>query len=197
VTGIIVSAGAYLYPTVYPPGTTSITVPTDSTSVVMYLQAAGGAGGERDDIEGSGGGGGGFATLSRNVLSGEWGTTLTCTVGAGAVLTNGGNTTLSGTLNGSSVNVTCNGGTKGTAFSDGYGGSATGGDTNVSGQDGYGFVQIPFDERAPGFGGKAGGDGSESPLQGYVLAPGDGADGRLTGEGIAGFDGYIAVLWSY
>jgi hypothetical protein len=166
-------------------------------SGTFYVQAAGGASGERADIEGSGGGGGGFSTITRSVLSGEWGTSLTCSIGAGAVATNGGNSTLSGTLNGGSISVTCNGGQKGQTLADGTGGSATGGDTNVAGQDGYGFVATPVDERAPGFGGKAGGDGQEGAIYGTPLSPGDGADGRLTGEGIAGFDGYIKVWWSF
>jgi hypothetical protein len=196
-TGILIDYAVYSAEVFYMPGATSITVPDKAVSGTFYIQAAGGASGERDEIEGSGGGGGGFSIITRNVLSGEWGTNLTCTVGAGAVATNGGNTTLSGTLNGSAINITCNGGQKGQNFFDGIGGSATGGDTNIAGQSGYGFVAAPFDERAPGFGGKAGGDGQAGAVYGTPFSPGDGADGRLLGEGIAGASGYIKIWWSF
>lgn len=174
----------------------SVTVPNDVTQVQVWLQAAGGAGAERSGIAGSAGGGGGFATLTRSVLSGEWGTTLTLAVGAGSLGANGGATTLSGTLNGSSVSVTCNGGNKGTASADGTGGTASGGDSNVSGYDGTGYVASPPDERVQGIGGAGGGDGVSGALSSVRGDYGAGSDGALTGEGLPGGPGYAKFIWS-
>lgn len=177
----------------YLPGDTSITVPDNATSVRLWLQAAGGSGKGRDYVDGSAGGGGGFSYLERAVLSGEWGTTLTITVGAGISGSAGGNTTLSGTLNGGSVSVTANGGGAGTTLADGTGGSASGGDTNISGTSGSGFVATPPDERFPGTPGLAGGNGFDGALSAPFQAPGDG--GFASSDDIAGFDGYILAVW--
>lgn len=184
----------------------SVTVPNDVTQVQVWLQAAGGAGAERSDIAGSAGGGGGFANLSRSVLVGEWGTTLTLAVGAGSLGANGGATTLSGTLNGASVSVTCNGGNKGTAGADGTGGTAIDGTLDpplpgdtlflVSGYDGTGYVASPPDERVQGIGGAGGGDGVSGALSSVRGDYGAGSDGALTGEGLPGGPGYAKFIWS-
>lgn len=174
----------------------SVTIPNDVTQVQIWLQAAGGAGSERSGVAGSGGGGGGFATLTRSVLSGEWGTTLSLAVGAAALASNGGSTTLSGTLNGSAVSVTCNGGNKGSASADGTGGTASGGDSNVSGYDGSGYVASPPDERVAGIGGAGGGDGVSGALSSGRGDYGAGSDGALVGDGVPGGPGYAKFIWS-
>ena len=174
---------------VYRPGDTSITVPDGTSYVRLWVQAAGGGGKGRAYVDGAAGGGGGFAYLERAVLSGEWLSTLTIAVGAGVAGTAGGNTTLSGTLNGAAVSVTANGGGAGTAFVDGSGGSASGGDTNISGTSGFGYVATPPDERFPGTPGEAGGSGFAGALDAPFQAPGDG--GFASSVDTAGFGGYI------
>lgn len=179
---------------VYRPGDTSITVPDGASNVRLWVQAAGGGGKGRDYVDGSAGGGGGFAYLERAVLSGEWLSTLTIAVGAGVAGAAGGNSTLSGTLNGAAVSVTANGGEAGTTLVDGAGGSASGGDTNISGTSGSGFIASPPDERFPGTPGEAGGSGFDGALDASFQAPGDG--GFASSEDTAGFDGYIIAVWS-
>ncbi len=176
----------------YPAGTTSIVVP-QCGEITIHLQAAGGSGNTRAGVEGAAGGGGGYALIKRTVLSTEVGTSLTVTVGAGVSDAAGGNTTLSGTLNGSSVSVTCNGGTKGTASADGLGGSASGGDVNIAGEDGYNFSADPGNEQAgiPGQGGGRGQPGSLVPI-GFG-APGCGGNGSTASPDIPGEDGVIVV----
>ena len=178
----------------YNPGTTTIAIPSGATNVQLWLQAAGGSGFGRAVIDGSAGGGGGYAYLTRPVLSGEWGANLTVSIGAGSANNNGGNTTLSGTLNGAAVSVTCNGGTKGTNLADGLGGSATGGDTNIAGTDATGFVATPPGEEAPGVYGRAGGLDQPGAWFTQPYAPGDG--GYASSSSVAGWDGYIIAVWS-
>lgn len=187
-------AQVYSTQQVYRPGDTSITVPDGASNVRLWVQGAGGGGKGRAYVDGSAGGGGGFAYLERAVLSGEWLTTLTIAVGAGAAGVAGGNTTLSGTLNGASVSVTANGGGAGTTLVDGTGGSASGGDTNINGASGSGFVVSPPDERFPGTPGDAGGSGFAGSLDAPFQAPGDG--GFASSVDTAGFDGYIVAVWS-
>lgn len=179
---------------VYRPGDTTITIPDGASGVKLWVQAAGGSGKGRWPVDGSAGGGGGFAYLERAILSGEWNTTLTIAVGAGAAGAAGGNSTLSGTLNGGSVSVTANGGGAGTTSVDGTGGSATGGDTNISGTSGSGFVASPPGEEQPGQPGLAGGSGFDGAIDYAFQAPGDG--GFASQTDIAGFDGYIVAVWS-
>lgn len=181
---------------VYNTGTTSITIPTNATYVYVVLQAAGGSSkGRVSPVDGSAGGGGGYATIGRAVLSGEWGTNLTVAIGAGSAGNNGGNTTLSGTLNGSAVSVTCNGGTKGTTLVDGSGGSASGGDVNISGENGYGYVAGPPGDEQPGTPGR-GGCWDQPTGFGYDFF-GAGCGGIASNVDEPGFDGLIAIQWSY
>ena len=180
----------------YPAGTTSITIP-ECSNIVIHLQAAGGSGNTRSGTEGSAGGGGGYARLERPVLVSEIGTTLTVTVGAGVSDAAGGDTTLSGTLNGAAVSVTCYGGTKGGPGADGTGGTASGGDVNIAGEDGYGYVAGPVGEEVPGTPGQGGGRGQPGSLVPVGFgAPGCGGNGSLTTPDIPGEDGLIVVYWS-
>lgn len=179
----------------YQAGTTSITIP-ECSNIVIHLQAAGGSGNTRAGTDGSAGGGGGYARLERPVLVSEIGTTLTVTVGAGVSDAAGGNTTLSGTLNGAAVSVTCYGGTKGGPGGDGFGGGASGGDVNISGEDGYNFSAEPgfLQPGIPGQGGGRGQPGSLIPI-GFG-ASGCGGNGSVTSPDIPGEDGLIVVYWS-
>ena len=181
----------------YLPGTTSISIPTNTTSVEIWLQAAGGSSKGRTSppIDGSAGGGGGYSKITRNILSGEWGTNLTVAIGTGSAGNNGGNTTLSGTLNGSAVSVTCNGGIKGTTLVDGAGGTASGGDTNISGESGFGFIASPPGDEAPGTPGRGGCWDQPGAVNYEFRGPGEGGIASSADE--PGFDGFIIVLWSY
>lgn len=179
----------------YLPGTTSISIPTNTTSVEIWLQAAGGSSKGRAVIDGSAGGGGGYSKITRNILSGEWGTNLTVAIGTGSAGNNGGNTTLSGTLNGSAVSVTCNGGVKGTTLVDGAGGTASGGDTNITGESGYGYVVGPPGDEAPGTPGRGGCWDQPGAVNYEFRGPGEGGIASSADE--PGFDGLIIVLWSY
>ena len=193
--GVVLASSFANQGEVYNAGTTSITIPSGATYVQAYLQAAGGSSfGRVTPVDGSAGGGGGFAAIGRAVLSGEWGANLTVAIGAGSAGNNGGNTTLSGTLNGGAVSVTANGGVKGTSLADGAGGTATGGDSNVAGTAGSGYVAGPPGDEAPGVPGKAGGLDQPGAISGSVYGPGDGGIASSVNE--PGADGYLRVVWS-
>lgn len=177
------------------PGTTSVTIPSNATGALFILQAAGGSSKGRAGVDGSAGGGGAYAILDRAILAGEQGTSLTVAVGAGSAGNNGGNTTLSGTLNGSSVSVTCNGGLKGTTLADGAGGTASGGDTNISGESGYGYVAGPPGEEAPGTPGRGGCYDQPTGWAYDIPGTGPGSGGIASVSDEPGFDGFIDILW--
>lgn len=172
----------------------SVTVPDGVTCFQAWVQGAGGGGRERADVAGSGGGGGGFVYFYSDVLEAEWGTSLTLYVGGGGLSSDGREATITGTLNGVAFSLYAGGGNAGTLSVDGTGGSASGGTTNIVGQNGYGYVASPADERAQGFGGAAGGDGQDLIEGGY----GAGSNGSLpfpSGVLEPGEDGYIAIEW--
>ena len=191
----IVMANATSRGETYLPGTTSIAIPSNTTSVEIWLQAAGGSSKGGAGVDGSAGGGGGYSKISRAILSGEWGTNLTVAIGAGSAGNNGGNTTVTGTLNGAAVSVTCNGGIKGTALFDGAGGTASGGDTNISGESGSGYVAGPPGEEQPGIPGRGGCYDQPGAINYSFRGPGEGGIASSTDE--PGLDGFIIVLWSY
>lgn len=175
------------------PGTTSLTIPSDATGALFILQAAGGSSKGRAGVDGSAGGGGAYAVLDRDILVGERGTTLTVAVGVGSAGNNGGNTTLSGTLNGTAVSVTCNGGVKGTTLSDGAGGTASGGDTNISGESGSGYVIGPPGEEAPGTPGRGGCYNQPTGWAYEFRGPGEGGIASSVDE--PGLNGFLEVYW--
>ena len=163
----------------------SVTVPDDVSRLAAWVQGAGGAGAEfYDSLTAQnwdyGGGGGGFVYFDTPVLSSEWGTSITVTVGAAVASGNGQSSTVSGTLDGASFTLTGGGGGKSLPAT---GGTASGGTTNIDGGDG--IAAIPSDSQQ-GSAGLAGGDGF------------DGADfGGTGGLGVAtGFDGYVVLIWS-
>jgi gliding motility-associated-like protein len=140
------------------------TVPCDVTAITIEIYGGGGGGGGRgggsnggiyDSRGGGGGGGGGYTTITINVTPGS---SFNYTIGAGGCGgsgqpdgqdgdngTNGGTTTFSGTSSGGTpVNLSANGGARGTggdgsegsAGSGGAAGTASGGSTNTSGTAG-------------------------------------------------------------
>ena len=139
-------------------------VPCDVTAITIEIYGGGGGGGGRgggsnggfyDSRGGGGGGGGGYTTITINVTPGS---SFNYSIGAGGCGgsgqpdgsdgdngTNGGNTTFTGTSSGgTSINLSANGGARGTggdgsegaAGSGGAAGTASGGSTNTSGTAG-------------------------------------------------------------
>lgn len=184
-------------------GSYQFTVPAGARYIGAWVQAAGGSGKGRDGVDGSAGGGGGFSFFEKEVIESDWSANLTITVGVGAANTNGGNSSITGTLNGSSITVTAVGGNRGTSLADGTGGSASGGDTNLSGEDGYGYIVSPFDERAPGTPGRSGGqynNGASDPFPGIdsyaVVGPGHGGiASQPAGDDQPGYNGSVILKW--
>lgn len=170
-------------------GTTSLTIPTGATGYEIWVLGGGGGGGRTSLGEGGGGGGGGVAYRSGSILSGEWGASITRSVGAAGAsetlaasndATAGGNSTLSATLGGVSVSMTGNGGDGTTGIAGAFGGSASGGSSNTSGSPGtFGEEGFPGDGGAPGI--DIGGSG-----QGFGSA----------GEGGVAYSGRIRVTFT-
>lgn len=162
----------------------SVTVPSDVTRLMAWVQGAGGAGRQYyspvtlsfwDD----GGGGGGFVYFDRAVLSSEWGTSLTVTVGSAVASAVGQSSTVSGTLNGSSFTLTGGGGGKAIT---GIGGTASGGTTNVNG---FAGENANPGDATPGVAGLAGGWGQDAIEQG-----GNGGLGVTLAQ-----NGYVVLMW--
>jgi hypothetical protein len=177
------------------PGSYSVTIDRGTRFLRAWVQAAGGSGKGRTSppIDGSAGGGGGYAFIARDVQSTEWGNSLTIVVGAGSAGNNGGNSTFSGTVGGGAVSVTCNGGTKGTTLVDGAGGSASGGDTNISGESGFGFIAGPPGDEAPGTPGRGGGFNQLGAINYELRGPGEGGFASSADE--PGQAGYVILRW--
>ena len=116
-----------------PVGTTAINITLDSAS------AGGGRNSSLGSLDAEGGGGGARVTITRPVLQSEWGTNVAYVAGAPGVSatvrgnngTDGGNSSVTATVNGGAINPVAGGG-KGA----GTGGTATGGDTNAPGSAG-------------------------------------------------------------
>jgi len=154
----------------------SVSVPDGVSCFQAWVQAAGGAG-QTFPPQTGGGGGGGFVYFYSDVLEAEWGTSITLAVGAAAAGASGGNSTVTGTLNGSAFSLTANGGSN-----SGTGGTASGGATNISGTNGS---ALDPEEDTDAEAGIAGGD--EQDLVEY------GGNGGLSSAMAA--DGYIAIEW--
>lgn len=173
---------------------TTLTIPTGVSGCAILAQGAGGAGGSNAG-GGGGGGSGGEAYKDYEVLEAEWGTNLTIAVGQGAVASNGGNTTVDGTLGGATITqLKGSGGVKASGTTGGAGGAASGGDTNTSGGDGE-----------DGDGGGANGAGGTPPqavnlsqhIQNDTLLRGTGGIGKNSGTTNRGKHGAIVVAWKY
>lgn len=157
------------------PGDHGIVVPEGATQVVITADGAGGGGSDR----GAGGGARSIKTIA--IDPADWGAVILYTVGAhgigeavnvtGGVMTDGGNSTVTGTLAAGSIAMTAHGGHKGTNTA-GAGGTASGGDTNTSGSNGGG---------PDGGAGASGADSNLTPGGGGDLQT-DGGDGSVTFE---------------
>lgn len=170
------------------PGTWGVPVPEGTTSVTITADGGGGGGsGERAHESGGDGGGGGARCIKTIAIDPtDWGKIITFTVGAGGIGdaqslhtdTDGGDSTVTGTLVAGAINMFAGGGQAG---SNGHaGGTATGGDTNTPGSGADG-----------GDGGTA---GSGAVDQGWQKGETPGAGGH---EGCDGGDGRVTFDWVY
>lgn len=162
----------------------TVTIPSDVTRLYAWVQGAGGAGFQSYHAPTMqywdyGGGGGGFVYFESAVSAGDWGASLTVTVGAAVAAGNGQASTVSGTLDGTAFTLTGGGGGKSLPA---LGGTASGGTTNIDG--GAGIAAIPGDG-TQGSAGAAGGDGQD----GVEFGGGGGL-----GDALA-FDGYVVLMW--
>jgi gliding motility-associated-like protein len=179
------------------------TVPCDVTSITVQIYGGGGGGGGRgggsnggfyDSRGGGGGGGGGYSTITINVTPGS---SFNYTIGAGGCGggeggdgddgdngTNGTGSTFTGTTSGGTpVNLSANGGARGTGGdgtegspgSGGAAGTASGGSTNTNGTAGVN-----------GSGGNGGNGGAGAGPAGGAGGVGNGAAGAAYGGGGAG-----------
>lgn len=123
-------------------GAGSVTVPSGATRAVIYA-LGGGGGGARTASSRFGGGNGAICVSDISVASGQWGTTLSYTVGAAGVgrVSSAGNGTAGGattvTHAGLGVSISAGGGGGGTTTANGSGGTASGGSvSNTNGSAG-------------------------------------------------------------
>lgn len=173
---------------VYSNGSSQILVHSGFNYVDICAVGGGGAGRR------GGGGAGGVATKTYRVLESEWGTFLTCSVGAAVVSANGLPTTVTGTLNGAAITELKGfGGDRGGLVSGGLGGSFSGGDAvewptmNLAGGDGTEYT----DAANPGLGG----DTADILLyQAGNHTIGFGGDGDVS-AGANGFAGNVYLRW--
>lgn len=162
----------------------SYVIPNRARNLVVELWGAGGGGGGcafNDGFNGGGGGGGGYSKITKALTTSDWQKSISFTIANGGAVGNnvlnapgvgGGNagqSTASVTgFSFGSFTLTCNGGTGGggaDSFSDGTpgtGGTASGGDTNLTGIAGgqsnvwdAGYPAIILANNA-GFGGNGG-----------------------------------------
>jgi hypothetical protein len=172
------------------------TKPVGLKYIIAEVQGAGGNG-----AGGSGGGGGGGAYEKKVIAAASLGTTETVTIGAGGVGT--GNTSF-GTL------VVSPNGANASGTSRGVGGSATGGDLNISGGNGKDSQSTAGGAGGGSFYGNGGEGGSATPSNitavdgqpayGYGGGGGGGgsaADGSPTGAAGSGTEGIVIVTEYY
>lgn len=120
------------------------TIPSGAGHLVIEDCGAGGAGGSGSGNFGSGGGSGGYVTKTYTIAVGDYGKTLTYTVGAAGVgfnNSNGTNGSASTVVNNTfttAVNFSAGGGFGGdtSGVGPGNGGAASGGTTNTAGNAG-------------------------------------------------------------
>lgn len=130
-TGQII-AGSFNFQPFTTTGTTTWSVPAYVYKLKVTVVGGGGGGGTSGSTIGGGGGGGGGAIKIIPVNPGD---VCTITVGSGGAAGSAGS--LSRFVVGS-YTITCNGGNPGSGGAAGIGGTATGGDLNISGASGQG-----------------------------------------------------------
>lgn len=155
------------------------------TKVELWAIGAGGPGRK------GGGGGAGVAYKEYSILESEWGNTLTISIGASVAGSNGGNTTVNGTLGGSAITELkgFGGGRAGAGTGGGAGGTASGGTTNTTGEDG---TEGDTETEVWGIGGKIL-DPTELNIT-TATTFGAGGGGAASGETV-GYGGAIIAKW--
>lgn len=188
------------------PGTYTITVPSDKTSMRVTLIGAGGAGGGNTNMYDTGGGGGGGGGVTTATFTGLTpGATYTLTVGAGGVPTNsgtnqpsgaGGHTYISGLTSANNGGQGGRNSQRAEAVAGGAGGTGTSAN-GAAGQSspqngGWDTGEAPLNPGGAGgnsaFGaGGAGGVGTNAPgSNGSGYGGGGGGAGQTTGSYLPG-----------
>lgn len=176
----------------------SVQVPENISQIWLRAQGAGGAGKVGTGSASgkfAGGGGGAMVELYKEITSSSWGNTVTFAIGAGVDGANGGDTSVSVTLEGVLYSLQANGGTRarqlGIGVTPGAGGTGSGGTTNQSGLNGS--ASIPPPDSEPGLAGDPGwglyNEGGDPP----PVPEGMGGAGSYP-DG-AGEDGSFQIEW--
>lgn len=179
----------------YDSGSFDETVPVGATSVTIRVYGPGGGNGADNPVSTGGGGGGYSEKTAIAIVSGDWGTTLSWGAGTGGAAgyynVNDGNidgetpggSFVTATLTNWSGSMTADGGQGGITSNDALpvsGGTAAGGDTNTTGDNGTGSVGGA--NNGPG-GGAAASHNSSGNAPGGGAGPGlfytQGANGRV------------------
>lgn len=169
----------------------TLAIPRGAFQVVIEGYGGGGGGsGKLGSGEGSGGCGGSYFKITRAILTTEWGTNLTYSVGdggLGATSNNGASgktTTVSGTLNGGAITCATNQSQGGNVNpgNDATGGVPTGGDINTTAT-----TVLQTDHNGGTAAGPAGGAGGATGNPGGVgTIPGGGGAGNSGGGNVGG-----------
>lgn len=168
-----------------------VDIPYGFSRVKIWAIGAGGSG--KSGAVCAGGGAGGVAVKTYTILDTEWNTTLTVSYGTGAYDANGGDSTVDGTMNGSTITQLKGGGggKAGTPSvgSGGAAGSASGGDNNYPGEAGQ---EYDSENDICGLGGVI--DVAAGSLFGGPSTTGAGGNGDPSFQQ-GGFDGAVIFEW--
>lgn len=167
-------------------GSGSVSVPAGASNLTVKVVGGGGGGGTGhsgvDPGGGGGGGSGGLSPVTRSISSGDWGGSLSYSVGAGAAFGGVGNTSSSGgSVASGSVATSATGGLPG---ANGAGGGGAGGSGGIPGG-------------ATGNGGStgSGGSGAAGP-NGDGQGAGGNGQSSSGGGGTGGVNGEVIFQWS-
>lgn len=175
-------------------------VPSNISQLWLRTQGAGGAGklGTAGASGKDGGGsGGGIAEYRADITSASWGNTITITIGHGSTGGDGGDTTVTVTLEGVPLTIIGTGGGRARQVAGNIlvnpAGTGIGGTTNVSGIGGT--VNTPED---PSTAGEAGwsvfqASGDPPPVAGLEDANSGFGGAGLSGS--SGYDGFCQIEW--
>ena len=186
------------------PGSSTLTIPTNVSSITVQAWGGGGGGSKGyTGLKGTGGGGGGYASATLNVNPGDVITIVVGAGGTGATSSGNGNDGESSTVSLNANVLTASGGTGGISTSAPSGTGGTGGTGSFSGTwtgqashcGGYGATLSSPAQASPG-GGAGGGAGSTAngknaggSTSNCGTFGGSQSGGNATGTGGAGGDG--------
>lgn len=161
-------------------GSGTWTIPAGVTTVTVTVLGGGASGGRGAYANTGGGGAGGLAIKTLTGLTP--GNTLSYTVGSGALYANTASTVSSGTQTISTITGGAGSQPGDSSTTGGTGGTATGGDLNIPGQNGYDYEATGSQYDCAG-GSPGGGFGFGGRVTGSVGTYGNGATGYGAGGG--------------